>query len=140
MNVVRDLRAQGLIVPNVDPNDGGVNARVLVLLETPGPKAVASGFVPRDNPDPTARNLGLLLDDVGFLRSDVVTWNVGAIYCLSTADKNRSASLAEIRESLPALQAFCRSTTKACGRSVLRAQRATRSWSGAAFPLACAIL
>jgi hypothetical protein len=65
MNVVRDLRAQGLIVPNVDPNDGGVNARVLVLLETPGPKAVASGFVSRDNPDPTARNLGLVLDEAG---------------------------------------------------------------------------
>jgi uracil-DNA glycosylase len=78
MNVVRDLRAQGLIVPNVDPNDGGMNARVLVLLETPGPKAVASGFVSRDNPDPTARNLGLVLDEAGLLRSDVVIWNVVA--------------------------------------------------------------
>ena len=124
MNVVRDLRAQGLIVPNVDPNDGGVNARVLVLLETPGPKAVASGFVSRDNPDPTARNLGLVLDDVGLLRSDVVIWNVVPC-CLSTADKNRNASLAEIREALPALQAFVDQLPKLvvvvfCGRSAQR--------------------
>jgi uracil-DNA glycosylase len=125
MNVVRDLRAQGLIVPNVDPNDGGVNARVLVLLETPGPKAVASGFVSRDNPDPTARNLGLVLDEAGLLRSDVVVWNV-VPYCLSTAVKNRNASLAEIREALPALQAFIDQLPKLavvvfCGRSAQRA-------------------
>jgi hypothetical protein len=45
MDLVRDLRSRGLDVPNVDPNDGGVNAQVLILLETPGPKAVASRFV-----------------------------------------------------------------------------------------------
>jgi hypothetical protein len=63
MDLVRDLRSRGLDVPNVDPNDGGVNAQVLILLETPGPKAVASRFVSRDNPDPSARNLGRVLDD-----------------------------------------------------------------------------
>ena len=35
MGLVRDLRSRGLDVPNVDPNDGGVNAKVLILLETP---------------------------------------------------------------------------------------------------------
>src|SRR5262245_33198532 len=49
MELVRYLRSRGLDVPNVDPNDGGVNAQVLILLETPGPKAVASRFVSRDN-------------------------------------------------------------------------------------------
>ena len=49
MDLVRDLRSRGLDVPNVDPNDGGVNAQVLILLETPGPKAVASRFVSWDH-------------------------------------------------------------------------------------------
>jgi uracil-DNA glycosylase len=76
MNVVRDLRARGLDVPNVDPNDGGVNARCLILLETPGPKSVASRFVSRDNPDPSARNLASALDAASLARSDVLLWNV----------------------------------------------------------------
>jgi hypothetical protein len=84
MGLVRDLRSRGLDVPNVDPNDGGVNAKVLILLETPGPKAVASRFVSRDNPDPSARNLGRVLDDARLARADVVLWNV-VPQCVSCA-------------------------------------------------------
>src|SRR6516162_8039324 len=105
MNVVRDLRARGLVVPNVDPNDAGVNARVLVLLETPGPKSVASGFVSCDNPDPSAANLAQALDDASLARSDVLLWNV-VPQCLSTATQNRNASAAEILAAAPDLQAF----------------------------------
>jgi hypothetical protein len=72
MDVVRELRAHGRKVPNVDPNDGGVDARILVLLETPGPQAVVSGFVSRDNPDPSAKNIGKVLDAAQFARSDVL--------------------------------------------------------------------
>jgi hypothetical protein len=43
-SLVGRLRARGLNVPNVDPNDGGINASILFLFETPGPKAVG-GFV-----------------------------------------------------------------------------------------------
>ena len=42
--------------PDFDPCDGGINARALFLLEAPGPRALASGFISRNNPDPTARN------------------------------------------------------------------------------------
>lgn len=40
MRLVRSLRARSLETPNVDPNDGGVNAPALFLLESPGPRAV----------------------------------------------------------------------------------------------------
>jgi hypothetical protein len=43
-------------IPYFDPLDGGVGASVLFLLEAPGPRAVASGFISRDNPDETAKN------------------------------------------------------------------------------------
>ena len=42
-------------IPGFDPQDGGVDARALFLLEAPGPKAVVSGRVSQDNPDPSAR-------------------------------------------------------------------------------------
>src|SRR6266436_8404834 len=43
-------------IPNFDPWDGGIDAEILYLLEAPGPQAVASGFVSRNNPDESAKN------------------------------------------------------------------------------------
>jgi hypothetical protein len=56
--------------PAFDPVDGGVQARVLFLLEAPGPQAVNSTFISRNNPDPTARNMCELQDAAGIKRSD----------------------------------------------------------------------
>ena len=125
MDLVRELRSRGLDVPNVDPNDGGVNAQVLILLETPGPKAVASRFVSRDNPDPSARNLGRALDDACLARADVVLWNV-VPQCVSTTEQNRNVCAAKVRDALPALQAFIDQLPKLavvvfCGRNAQRA-------------------
>lgn len=44
-------------LPCFDPYDGGIHAKALFLLEAPGPKAVSSTFISRNNPDPTARNI-----------------------------------------------------------------------------------
>jgi uracil-DNA glycosylase len=126
MDVVRDLRARGLVVPNVDPTDGGIDARILVLLETPGPRAVESGFVSRDNPDPSAKNIGKVLDAAGFARSDILLWNV-VPYCVST----KTPTAAHIREAIPASQAFIDRLQKLvavvfCGRSAQRAQKSLR--------------
>jgi uracil-DNA glycosylase len=104
MELVNRLRATGRQVPNFDPNDGGVNARALFLLETPGPKAVATDFVSRDNPDPSAKNMGAALDQADLRRSDVVLWNV-VPYCVSTADKNQQATAAQVRASAADTQA-----------------------------------
>jgi hypothetical protein len=130
MDVVRDLRARGWKVPNVDPNDGGVDARILVLLETPGPQAVVSDFVSRDNPDPSAKNIGKVLDAAQFARSDVLLWNV-VPYCVSTERQNRNATAAHIREAIPACQAFIERLQKLvavvfCGRNAQRAQKSLR--------------
>src|SRR4051794_5578635 len=96
MDLIDRWRAQGLNVPAVDPNDGGIFATALFLLESPGPKAIQTGFISRDNPDPTARNMGIALDAAGFGRSEIVLWNV-VPYCLSTRDRNCNATPAQIK-------------------------------------------
>jgi uracil-DNA glycosylase len=105
MDFVRRLRAQGLSVPSVDPNGGGIFARVLFLQDTPGPEAVGTHVITQDNPDPTARNMTRTLNETGFLRSDVVLWNV-VPYCVSTIDQNRNGTPAQIRAAIPYTQAF----------------------------------
>ncbi len=51
----------GREVPLFDPDDGGIGARVLLLLESPGPAVSTSKFISMDNPDGTAENiLGLV--------------------------------------------------------------------------------
>ncbi len=56
------LRARHGDVPRFDSLDGGIDARVLVLLETPGPASASTGTTSRDNPTGTARNLTRFLD------------------------------------------------------------------------------
>ena len=63
-------------VPYHDPCDAGVKAQILILLEAPGPKAVTTQFVSINNPDQTAKNLGILLADAGIDRREVLVWNV----------------------------------------------------------------
>jgi hypothetical protein len=127
MDLVRSLRARGLSVPSVDPKDGGVNARALFLLESPGPKAVGTQFVSRDNPDRSAMNMKHSLQEAGFVRSDVVIWNV-VPYCVSTTEKNHNATNAQIVDAIPYTQLFIDRLPKLmvvvfCGR---RAQRARK--------------
>ncbi len=65
-------------IPDFDPADGGITAKVLVLLEAPGPKATQ--YVSRDNPDPTARNIKSALEAAGVPRADTCLWNVVPFY------------------------------------------------------------
>ena len=71
---VRALRAEAIAanlipsedhVPHFDPLDGEVEAGCLFLFEAPGPRAVGSGFVSRDNPDETAKNFFFLNREAG---------------------------------------------------------------------------
>ena len=72
------LRGQGE-VPDVDPLDGGAGARMLLLLEKPGPKTSpargGSGFVSADNDDPTAAASWAFFQEAGIARRDRVIWN-----------------------------------------------------------------
>ncbi|OZG26383.1 uracil-DNA glycosylase [Williamsia sp. 1138] len=66
-------------VPYVDPDQGGVKARLLVLLDNPSTKAEAgtgSGLLSLDNNDRTARNCREAYARHNVSWSDVVHWNV----------------------------------------------------------------
>ncbi|KAA3507833.1 hypothetical protein [Agrobacterium rosae] len=58
-------------MPNLDPYDGSISARLLILLETPGPSPVECGrrF---DNPTGTAKNLREALTGAAISRRDIV--------------------------------------------------------------------
>jgi len=71
-------------VPNFDPIDGGDRARALFLFEKPGPmtsvdrsgERVGSGFVSRDNDDPTAEATFRFMQAAGIERSITTVWNL----------------------------------------------------------------
>ena len=69
-------------VPDFDPLDGGVDAIILFLFEKPGPMTsttgtrTGSGFISRDNDDPTAENTFTFMREAGIPRKQTVTWNV----------------------------------------------------------------
>ncbi len=87
-------------LPDFDPCDGGINAKALFLLETPGRKAHGSTFVSRNNPDPTARNLCQLLAEAGIPRGDTIIWNIVPWY-IGTETNIRPAGTRHIQEAMP---------------------------------------
>ncbi|MGO8843282.1 MAG: uracil-DNA glycosylase [Methyloceanibacter sp.] len=74
----------GISVPNFDPLDGGVDAQVLFLFEKPGPMTGAegrgrrpgSGFISRNNDDPTALATFNFIRQAGLKPAQIVIWNV----------------------------------------------------------------
>ncbi|HXC76988.1 MAG TPA: uracil-DNA glycosylase [Candidatus Acidoferrum sp.] len=117
---VRELRARlgaGAIVPWFDPADGGIRARILWLLEAPGPKATkergGSGIVSCNNNDQTAQNTWETRVEAQVSRLDVVHWNAIPYY-LGTSSRIRShvpsdvsavgPLMAELLALLPRLQ------------------------------------
>src|SRR5258708_31328935 len=134
MDLVRALRAQGYQVPNVDPYDGGIYAQALFLLESPGPQAVGTQFISRDNPDPSAKNMSRSLDQAGFKRSQTFLWNV-VPYCVSTLEQKRNATPAQVRCAAADTQLFidCLRELKVvifCGRRAQGAQQCLRLPTG----------
>ena len=81
---VEGLRARSTAeFPDFDPLDGGVEARLLFLLEKPGPMTSASrsgrsgsGFISRDNDDPTAEAIFDFMRQAGIPRRETVLWNL----------------------------------------------------------------
>jgi hypothetical protein len=71
------------MVPDFDPLDGGVEAKALFLMEKPGPMTdntglsgrMGSGFVSRDNDDPTAEAILPFMEDSGIDREQTILWN-----------------------------------------------------------------
>src|SRR5262249_9080241 len=75
-----ELRKRGLgEVPEFDPLDGGVDARVLFLFEKPGPMTAehhGSGFISRNNDDRTAEATINFMRQAGIPRKLTVIWNL----------------------------------------------------------------
>ena len=96
-------------VPWFDPDEAGVRASILILLQDPGAAgARRSGFVSPDNDDQSAKIMRRLLQDAGVNRAcEVVTWNA-----ISWADDKptdgdrclRRRALRVLRSLLPELR------------------------------------
>ena len=85
-------------VPHFDPAGGGVDARVLIVQESPGPAAsgghrTGSGFASIDNDDPAAAQLWQLHSDAGLGQSDCVHWNIVPWHLPVGASKPDAADL-----------------------------------------------
>ncbi len=100
---IRQAMGDAYEMPAFDPLDGGINARALLLLEAPGPKAVGSGFISRNNPDPTARNICRLLAEANIPRQHTLIWNIVPWYVGDGQGRIHSINGRYIRDALPHL-------------------------------------
>ncbi|CAO4168290.1 Uracil-DNA glycosylase [Methylorubrum populi] len=88
-------------VPDPDPLDGGVDARLLLLLETPGPSIGRTGFVSRDNATGTAANLFRFLREAGIARRDTLIWNAVLWVIHAPGALNRAPRRSEAATAAP---------------------------------------
>lgn len=125
---VARLRRPDTEVPDFDPLDGGTEARVLFLMEKPGPQAASrtdredTGFISRDNNGETPKALRRFMLEAGLPRRDTVIWNVvpwwnGSI--IVTASE-RAAGLGELPHALALLPRL--HTAVLVGRTAARAR------------------
>ncbi len=77
--VARIRRETGCAVPNVDPQGPGADARVVMLMLTPGPAVggaqMTNVLSPTTNSDQSALNLRKLMSEAGLAESLCVFWN-----------------------------------------------------------------
>lgn len=99
---VERLRAEHEDVPGFDPAGGGAAARLLILLETPGPRIGETGVVSIDNPSGTARNLRRFLAEAGIAQHHLVLWNA-VPWVIHAGGPNRAPRPAEMRAGLALL-------------------------------------
>jgi uracil-DNA glycosylase len=85
----------GRPVPDADPADGGTAARLLLLLETPGPFIARTGLVSADNPTATGANLRRFLGEAGIARGDLLIWNAIPFVIHAPGAANRAPRRAE---------------------------------------------
>lgn len=124
------------VVPWIDPVDGGVGARVLLLLEAPGPRALGpesprrsirgSGFVSAETDDLTAKNLFVLRREAGLLPSQCVLWNVVPWY-VGDHERIRAATAEDLRAGVGWLHELL-GLLAAVRVVVLMGRKAQRGW------------
>ena len=93
--------ATGRPVPDPDPIDGGVEARLLLLLETPGPRlSHENAIVSRDKSGGTGANLRRFLGAAGIARADTLIWNAVPWIIHAPGALNRAPRMVELRAGL----------------------------------------
>ncbi|GAA1907626.1 uracil-DNA glycosylase [Williamsia serinedens] len=105
--LVDDWRGVHPAVPWFDPDDGGVLARVLILMESPAPRTMrvgGTGFCSEDNPDSSNRLLSSLRDEHGPARADCLKWNIVPWAVLDDAGRARTPDAGELAEAGAMLQ------------------------------------
>ena len=110
---IRSEQGPGREVPGLDPSNGNENARILLVMEAPGPRAIASGFVSLDNDDLSAKNLRMQLEQANISRTELALWNVVPWY-LGNSEKTkiRSARSSDVSKCLAYLTAVVGSLKK----------------------------
>jgi len=98
----RRERGCGEAVPYFDPADGGVGAECIFVLEAPGPKAVLSGFISRNNPDESAKNWLQMNAAAAVPRERTIIWNIVPWY-VGADNRIRPATAGDIDAGWPYL-------------------------------------
>ena len=120
----------GTSVPRPDPADGGVNARLLLLLEKPSTGGARTGLVSRDNPAGGPRTIATFMTEAGVPREASLVWNAVPWWngtARVTAGELRAGALDRLLGLLPNLRAVC-----------LAGRNAERAWAlshGGAVPV-----
>lgn len=83
VNRIRTERNLTREVPGFDPENGNERAKFLFLFEAPGAKAVKTGLISFNNPDPTARNFLSQLEAAAIRRDEIAIWNTVPWYITS---------------------------------------------------------
>lgn len=108
------LRERGSVeVPDFDPLDAGIHAQILFLFEKPGPMTASSGgsgFISRNNDDPSAEATFNFMTRAGIPRNLTLTWNVipwwnGTRRITTDELRQGVASVRELINLLPSLRA-----------------------------------
>jgi len=132
---VSSLRKRNLgEVPDFDPFDGGIDARVLLLFEKPGPmtaktgKRIGSGFISRNNDDPTAAAIFDFMRKAGIPRTLTVIWNVvpwwsGTRKVKAQELREGTACVTALVDLLPALRTVVMVGSKAAKAQLLLENR-----------------
>ncbi|GAB4066301.1 hypothetical protein GCM10028777_18530 [Angustibacter speluncae] len=94
--VERGVAPATVNVPYIDPDSGGVAARVLLVLESPaGPAALGSGMLSADNDDETAKNVWHAYRASGLSRTAGLHWNAVPWY-VGTEKRNAPVTTADV--------------------------------------------
>lgn len=125
--LARQLEAErkDTIVPMPDPLDGGVQARILFLLEKPAKLSTNSRFISRDNSSNGARTLRRLMVEAGVPRGQALIWNSipwwnGTAKITAEEERAGAEALTRLLALMPGLRAAVtvgRKAERAWGRS-----------------------